>query len=481
MSALPTDGGVRVSHPAKSQPDGWKSPAADFVQISGLEGSGVVAAFRGGVRPVGKRVDALVVAFKVRVRGSVGDEIEERQSLADLAGSAELRVAGLRFALKRRRARSVVTFESADVRCVYDPLGSGAFVLEVVLRATFLATRPISVSMALCKRIARGLGTIQEWRLRRFDIAVDYAGFDLSPDDVGRVLSTRARIQSFRADCKDVDEVEGELAEPIREHRDSVLRVTGITVAAGNPLMARLYAKDVELRHAGREEKRELEHRIWRDNGWDGDEPVTRVEFQCRGEFLDEIRLRNPGALESNLDAVFQRCVRWLRLIQPGTSARRTRCEADPRWAVVADTVFIHQAEPIVRDRKHRGGARPAHIYGSVQSALAANGQLSPPELMTEVGEIFDDEARFAQALGPAEAEAWVRRRYDETFAQASELCANDVLTRHGPNAAVRVVASRGLAAIARFSSSDGTEPPDPSASARALSVNSLDGEPNAE
>jgi len=121
------------------------------------------------------------------------------------------------------------------------------------VRATFLATHPISVSVALCMRIARGFGTIQEWRLRRFDIAIDYAGFALSRDDVGRVLTTRAQIQSFRADCRDVDEVEGELAEPIREHCDSALRVTGITVAAGNPLMARVYAKDVELRHAGRE------------------------------------------------------------------------------------------------------------------------------------------------------------------------------------------------------------------------------------
>jgi len=88
---------------------------------------------------------------------------------------------------------------------------------------------------------------------------------------------------------------------------------------------------------------------------------------------------------------------------------------------------------------------------------------------VTEIGEVFDDGARFAQALEPTEAGAWVRRRYDETFAQASELCANDVLTRHGPSAAVCVVASRGLAAIARFSSSDTTEPADPSASVRAF------------
>jgi len=474
-------GGGPVSPPAKNQPDESERFGAQIVLGSACEVPGIRVVFGGQIRNIGKRVDALVVAFKVALLESVADEIQERQSLADVCGAAELRLGGFRFALRRTRARSIVAFENADVRGVYDPLASGAFVLEVVVRATFLATHALSESVALCEAIARTLGPIRDCRLRRFDIAVDYAGFALSPSDVERVLTTRARIESFLADSKDFDEAAGELVAPVREHRDSVLRVTGITVAAGNPLMARVYAKDVELLHAGREEKREIEHKIWRDNGWDGVEPVTRVEFQCRGDFLDEIRLRNPYALEANLDAVFQRCVRWLRFIEPGTNSRRVRCDPDPRWTVVTSTAFRHEAKPIMRDRKHRGGARPAHISGAVQSALAAIGQLRPPEFVTPIGEVFEDETQFSLALAPAEAEEWVRRRNAEMFAQASELCSNDALTRHGPQEAVRAVASRGLAAIARFSSADRPDAPNSSAGEPRSPADCLDGEQNAK
>jgi hypothetical protein len=473
--------GGRVSPPAKSQRDESTPFVAEIVQGFPSEVPRIGLVFGGKLRNVGKRVDALVVAFKVGLLEAVADEIQERQSLADLCGAAELRLGSFRFALRRTRARSVVAFENADVRAVYDPLASGAYVLEIVARATFLATHALSESVALCEAIARTLGSIRDCRLRRFDIAADYAGFALSPNDVERVLTTRARIQAFLTDSKDFDEAAGELAAPVREHRDSVLRVTGITVAAGNPLMARVYAKDVELRHAGREEKREIEHRIWRDNDWDGDEPVTRVEFQCRGEFLDEIRLRNPYALEANLDAVFQRCVRWLRLVEPGTNSRRVRCDPDPRWTVVTSTVFLHEAKPIMRDRKHRGGARPAHVSGAVQSALAAIGQLRPPEFVTPIGEVFEDETLFSLALAPADAEAWVRRRHAEMFAEASVLCSNDALTRHGPQEAVRAVASRGLAVIARFSSADRPDAPNNPAGTPLPPSDCLDGEKNAK
>jgi hypothetical protein len=227
--------------------------------------------------------------------------------------------------------------------------------------------------------------------------------------------------------------------------------------------MARVYAKCVELRLPGREEKRAIEHRIWSEHGWNGVEPVARVEFQCRGEFLDEIGLRDPQALTNQLDAVFQRCVRWLRLIEPGTNARRVRCRLDSRWRVVAGTVFAHESSPIMRSRKHRGGARPSHVSGAVRSALAALGLLHSPDLVTPVGEVFDDETAFSEALQPEEAETWVQQSLDVVFSRASTLCASDTLARHGPRGAVRALASRTNAARARFSTIDEREAGEPS------------------
>jgi hypothetical protein len=219
--------------------------------------------------------------------------------------------------------------------------------------------------------------------------------------------------------------------------------------------MARVYAKDVELRLPGREEKRPIEYRIWKANGHDGVEPVTRVEFQCRGEFLDEVGLRNPRELETKLDAVFQLCVRWVRFIEPGTGSRRSRCQLDPRWRVVTETVFVHQASAIMRNREHRGGARPSHVAGAVRSVLAAAGRLIRPNMVTSLGEVFADEREFAESIGPESAEKWVRKTHDEMFLQAAALVTEDILSRRGPSSAALAVATRTNATRARFSSAE--------------------------
>ena len=45
---------------------------------------------------------------------------------------------------------------------------------------------------------------------------------------------------------------------------------------------------------------------IWREAGWDDSTGVTRVEFQHRGTFLDEVGLRDASTLASKLDEVWQ-------------------------------------------------------------------------------------------------------------------------------------------------------------------------------
>lgn len=264
------------------------------------------------LRLVGSRVDALVIAFKIEVSQSVRDELEERQAIADEAGAAELRLAALAFAMRPSRKRDAIAFENDDIRCVYDPRASGGWCLEVVTRAVYLATYSLEAAISLAERLAVGLGTVQGTRLRRFDVAADLSGFPLSNEDALRIVTTRARTDSFLVtDPKDIDEAEGELCRSnLREHRSASREVTGFTVAPGNPLSLRIYNKSVELSLPGREQKLAIEHENWRQNGWDGVSEVVRIEFQCRGTFLDEVELRNPHELEGKLDSVWQNVTR---------------------------------------------------------------------------------------------------------------------------------------------------------------------------
>ncbi len=122
---------------------------------------------------------------------------------------------------------------------------------------------------------------------------------------------TRAKLSRFRADAKDVDEVERERGSVVREHLSCAGEVNGITIAPGNPIMCRLYDKTVELRLPGREEKLKLEHELWGDAVAPGDS-VTRVELQLRGEALDQLAMRDPTRL-APYEATLERFREMLR------------------------------------------------------------------------------------------------------------------------------------------------------------------------
>jgi hypothetical protein len=400
-------------------------------------------------------VDALVVAYQLDVDDAVRDELGERQGIADDAGTAELRVSDFAFAIRRSRKLEAFYFENADVHCAFDDRASAGWKLEIVFRATFLATHGLVETLALAKRIARGFGSVVGERVRRFDLAADFEGFPLDRDDADRIVTTRAGIASFSTEAKDTDDALGEHFPPdLTEHRRANHQVTGFTIAPGNPLMARIYDKTTELSLPGREQKRDIEHTIWRDNGWDGHEPVTRVEFQVRGEVLDEIDLRNPADLEGKLDATWGMCTKWLRLVEPNTATRQSRCKLDPRWQSVARVVFVQQAPPIVRQRV-RGGASAAHVLGAVRSLLASNGKLRRIDLPpSEDGEI-PSEKDFADGLTDAQAELWVHSHANRVFPQAERHVALVLIQQFGAKGAVERLIAKNNAKVARFSSAD--------------------------
>ena len=187
------------------------------------------------------RVDALAVAYRLELSSAFVDELLERQSLADLAGSAELTLlGGIAVALTRSRRHDFFSFQNADVRGAIDLRAPGGWTLEVVVRATSLATHPLAEALALAERVASGFGEPLEQRLRRFDLAADFVGWPLRRDDAER-FSTRAGKSGFLVDSKDVDEAETAHVKPrIREFTRNGVGVTGLAFASGNDLSAHL-------------------------------------------------------------------------------------------------------------------------------------------------------------------------------------------------------------------------------------------------
>jgi hypothetical protein len=225
-----------VSLAAKSQPPTRNHQTSEIPASGGTSGpsgsSTPPPKTTNRTRSLACRVDALVVAFKVAVDPAVNDELDERQSLADLAGAAEVKAGTARFAVKRSRSRDSFVLENGDVRFVVDRRARGGWNIEVTTRAVYLATHPLPEAIAMPRRLAASFGAVDEARLRRFDLAGDFVSFALGAGDIERLQTTRSKAEQFVVQDKDVAEVGTPLGRALREYRDAALRVTGFAVSS---------------------------------------------------------------------------------------------------------------------------------------------------------------------------------------------------------------------------------------------------------
>lgn len=430
--------GGRVTPPAKSQRSGKRRGKGQMMgdcrgtvmlvppTTSGANERCVVPS--GPSRAIACRIDALVIAYQVAVPMALRDEFDERQAICALARDVEIRLGVFRFSMVRSRSINRFTIENHDCRVLYDRDAKGEWSVEVVLRASFLATHTLDACIGYSNTVAAAFGDVLADRLRRCDLAADFLGFPLRRWDAERLATKRARVTEFLTDAKDSDEADLRLLE----HLSASCVVTGLTVAPGNDLMARIYDKTAELTLPGNEEKRAIEEELWRRGGWQPGDPVTRVEFQLRGEVLDSLRLRNPADLHSRMDSAWQYCVqRWLRLVDP-VRTRRWRCPLDERWKAVVGVVFHHPDEPATR-RRVRGGATVEQALGASMSRLGAIGKLP---LMPK-----GDERTFIDSMGPGQQEAWLKSTIQAVAgAQAADAYEQLILKHGAHDAAMRVL-----------------------------------------
>jgi len=80
---------------------------------------------------------------------------------------------------------------------------------------------------------------------------------------------------------------------------------------------------------------------LWNQNGYTPDSPVTRIEFQCRRDFLRETLPRPTNTIEDlleNSQPIWNYLTtKWLKLTIPGES-NRSRWKPTPFWEEVIDS-----------------------------------------------------------------------------------------------------------------------------------------------
>lgn len=372
-----------------------------------------------------ERVDWLTIAWSLDLSGEAVRALRAAGAKADEHGSAPVVFGAFAAEVKRSNKPDRFTFRNGDFVGVVDL--SKRHQLEITASGAYCAQVPsVPAILAQMQKIVDALGAadahgktlVHEVRVRRFDICADFVSFPVDLVSRHALLFPRGTkdkgvLGTYDPGWRDVDgderargfipaDEQHDDRPDTREYANSKGAKTGHTICAGSVVMGRVYNKSIELR-LGHEDKQRVEETRWTAHGWRaGAGDVTRVEFQLRGEALDEAELRDPAKLHDALDSVWAYLTRkWVRLIVEDTATRRHRCETDPRWRVVQDAPrFVRAgAEPIVR-RRRRAGASSAQALGAMLSSLASAGRLlriHEPAAAAKVNEV--DARAFLRAL----------------------------------------------------------------------------------
>lgn len=390
---------------------------------------------------VGVRVDYWLLAYRFSV---IKNDLlwDVARSRSDAGWESAFELAGVPCKLSRKAHGAWVLLRNADMIAKFDVGERDGWALEIDFAATYLATHSLEDAIALGDRLASAVGPILESRLRRADLAVDVAGWQIRPHDVEKFLLRRSEAAKYTEVEPTEDAQQTGQQAPARVYQDR-RGITGITIGKGDSML-RVYDKRTELLRKVSEHKRELEESAWRANGWDGSSCVTRVEFQIRGEAMKSFigAAKSPSVFVERLDSIWQNLVRkWTRMVVLDRTRKR-RCALDPRWEMLQAVVFRHTAQPAKRTRV-RGGAEPMDTFSRELSGLAGRGALPTvprPSGPTTWGEV---EAVVAD-YGAAHSVVVVQR--------LRELCVS-------PEAAMELVLSKRDVLEARFASVDDVPP----------------------
>lgn len=343
------------------------------------------------LRIVGRRVDYLTVGYRIwrcalepflSTWQTAFDEEAQRCGL-HLQTQSKVRLpwnhAGHRFILSRGRGNNCFLIEHEHMRLHIDPSGSQGWCLKADFGGCYFLQYSLEDALDFGRELVGALvgrRELLEERVRRLDLNADMSGAHFDFDDRHNLVTpARATITEIAPGASE-DRAPREQSLVVTHGGVTELETLQIGKLKSGGISACIYNKTAELSRPESEAKRSLEHRIWKQHGWDTGSVVWRIEFRVGNAALEESGLRDPNRLLSELDSLWSLATETIRLVVPsetrtGQPARPSRCPLDPRWALLTRVVFDHQQPPTSRVRV-KGGADMKQAVGTALSWLAS-------------------------------------------------------------------------------------------------------------
>lgn len=219
--------------------------------------------------------------------------------------------------------------------------------------------------------ILEQMGDIEPARVSRLDMYVDFtASVDMESWDRQAWVTRAHQIHSYA--------VQG--------------RFSGWSVGMGGVIAARLYDKTLEIEASGKDYLKDL----WRKAGWDGVQPVWRLEFEFKRELLTQKGLSGLRETLNHLGSLWGYATdEWLRLTLPSEQdATRSRWPVHPLWACLASVDWGKDGGPLL-DRFSSASAPTkkrtlSRLFSPLTTLMALQGWFSLDEVWDGLPSLLD-------------------------------------------------------------------------------------------
>jgi hypothetical protein len=214
-------------------------------------------------------------------------------------------------------------------------------VCRLTFRSVYLHSRDLGDALGQVYTFLVGfLGYEPALQVSEVHQCADIAGWVLTAADAERFVS--------RGSLHQVPAEETEQFNPEVDRRGR--RITALYFSKTAPHSCCLYDKTAEVKV----HQKEWFYAVWKHNGWDGETPITRVEFRYERECLREMGIEDPYELLDQLDGLWAySSQQWLRQTVPSADTNQSRWAVSEVWQVVQRAaLFQTQAVPAVRVKK---------------------------------------------------------------------------------------------------------------------------------
>lgn len=194
-------------------------------------------------------------------------------------------------------------------------------------------------------------------KISRIDICVDSDKLHFRESDLPKML-TKAR---------------GKTKHYINDQYYNGREFSGFTIGRGDPMLARIYNKSLEIKKS----KKDWFHDLWKENSWDKESDVWRVEFQLRRKCLKEFSINSCEDFilkENNIWTYLT--TQWLTMKVTNSDDRnKSRWSVSPRWKIIQRANLTQSFSPAVRKKVKVGNTEQLldQIAGLMLSLGALN------------------------------------------------------------------------------------------------------------